>query len=174
MSSKARSPRTWVTSSSRWRPAPTRRFRTTSRMVSPCAARKCGSSRRSTRRVRSTSSYRATRATPTRRSSGSCSTSAPPQRDRRFGRGGPRLAPPARRGKLADMAEGDEHVNADRHRVVVIGGGFGGLQAVAHLQPAPVDITLIDRRNFHLFQPLTYQVATGALSPGEVAYPLRA
>ncbi len=60
------------------------------------------------------------------------------------------------------------------HRVVVIGGGFGGLQAVTHLRRAPVEITLVDRRNFHLFQPLTYQVATGALSPGEVAYPLRA
>ncbi len=60
------------------------------------------------------------------------------------------------------------------HRVVVVGGGFGGLQAVAHLRRAPVEITLVDRRNFHLFQPLTYQVATGALSPGEVAYPLRA
>src|SRR5829696_6079090 len=55
-----------------------------------------------------------------------------------------------------------------RHRVVVIGGGFGGLQAVAHLRRAQVDVTLIDRRNFHLFQPLTYQVATGALSPEEV------
>jgi len=60
------------------------------------------------------------------------------------------------------------------HRVVVIGGGFGGVNAVQHLRGAPVEITLIDRRNFHLFQPLTYQVATGALSPGEVAYPLRA
>jgi NADH dehydrogenase len=75
---------------------------------------------------------------------------------------------------FADMAKRDEHLNAKRHRVVVIGGGFGGLQAVAHLHRAPVDITVIDRRNFHLFQPLSYQVATGALSPGEVAYPLRA
>src|SRR5437879_3193899 len=60
------------------------------------------------------------------------------------------------------------------HRVVVIGGGFGGLQAALGLRRAPVEITLVDRRNFHLFQPLTYQVATGALSPGEIAYPLRA
>ena len=60
------------------------------------------------------------------------------------------------------------------HRVVIVGGGFGGLQAARGLRDAPVEITLIDRRNFHLFQPLSYQVATGALSPGEVAYPLRA
>ncbi|MFZ1994399.1 MAG: NAD(P)/FAD-dependent oxidoreductase [Solirubrobacteraceae bacterium] len=60
------------------------------------------------------------------------------------------------------------------HRVVVIGGGFGGLHAIQALRRAPVEVTLIDRRNFHLFQPLTYQVATGGLSPGEVAYPLRA
>ncbi len=60
------------------------------------------------------------------------------------------------------------------HRVVVVGGGFGGLQATLKLRRAPVEVTLVDRRNFHLFQPLTYQVATGALSPGEIAYPLRA
>jgi NADH dehydrogenase len=63
---------------------------------------------------------------------------------------------------------------SERHRVVVVGGGFGGINAVKKLGDAPVDITLVDRRNFHLFQPLTYQVATGSLSPSEVAYPLRA
>lgn len=61
-----------------------------------------------------------------------------------------------------------------RRRVVVVGGGFGGLQAVRHLRGAGVDVTLIDRRNFHLFQPLAYQVATGALAAGEIATPLRA
>src|SRR5438270_7621186 len=63
---------------------------------------------------------------------------------------------------------------AQRHRVVILGGGFGGLSAAQKLKRAPVDITLIDRRNFHLFQPLLYQVATGSLSPGEIAAPLRA
>ncbi|HEY3190252.1 MAG TPA: NAD(P)/FAD-dependent oxidoreductase [Solirubrobacteraceae bacterium] len=58
--------------------------------------------------------------------------------------------------------------------MVVVGGGFGGLQAVMKLRRAPVEVTLVDRRNFHLFQPLTYQVATGGLSPGQIAYPLRA
>ena len=60
-----------------------------------------------------------------------------------------------------------------RQRVVVVGGGFGGLQAVRKLRGAPVDLTLVDRQNFHLFQPLAYQVATGALSAAEVAAPLR-
>jgi NADH dehydrogenase len=60
------------------------------------------------------------------------------------------------------------------HRVVIVGGGFGGLQAALHLKNADVEITLVDRRNFHLFQPLAYQVATGALAAGEVCYPLRA
>ena len=64
--------------------------------------------------------------------------------------------------------------DAGLHRVVVVGGGFGGLQAATHLRHAPVELTLVDRRNFHLFQPLTYQVATGGLSPGQIAYPLRA
>ena len=59
------------------------------------------------------------------------------------------------------------------HRVVVIGGGFGGLAAVRRLRGARVEIALIDRRNFHLFQPLLYQVATGGLTAGEIASPLR-
>jgi len=61
----------------------------------------------------------------------------------------------------------------EKHRVVILGGGFGGLKAAQKLKRAPVDVTLIDRRNFHLFQPLMYQVATGSLSPGEIAAPLR-
>ncbi len=59
------------------------------------------------------------------------------------------------------------------HHVVIIGGGFGGLYAAQALKHAPVQVTLLDRRNFHLFQPLLYQVATGSLSPGEIASPLR-
>jgi NADH dehydrogenase len=57
--------------------------------------------------------------------------------------------------------------------VVIVGGGFGGLYATRLLKHAAVEVTLIDRRNFHLFQPLLYQVATGTLSPGEIASPLR-
>ena len=60
-----------------------------------------------------------------------------------------------------------------RHRVVILGGGFAGLNAAQKLKRANANVTLIDRRNFHLFQPLLYQVATGSLSPGEVAAPLR-
>ena len=59
------------------------------------------------------------------------------------------------------------------HRVVIIGGGFAGLYAAQSLGDSQFDVTLIDRRNFHLFQPLLYQVATGGLSPGEIAAPLR-
>jgi NADH:ubiquinone reductase (H+-translocating) len=61
----------------------------------------------------------------------------------------------------------------NRHRVVVIGGGFGGVRAVQALEHEPVDITLIDRTNHHLFQPLLYQVATGVLSGGQIAPALR-
>ena len=62
---------------------------------------------------------------------------------------------------------------AENHRVVILGGGFGGLYAAKALKRAPVEVALIDRRNFHLFQPLLYQVATGSLSPGEIAAPIR-
>ena len=57
--------------------------------------------------------------------------------------------------------------------VVIVGGGFGGLNAARALRRAPVKVTLVDRRNHHLFQPLLYQVATAALSPADIAYPLR-
>src|ERR1700753_3312810 len=63
---------------------------------------------------------------------------------------------------------------APRHRVLILGGGFGGLNAAQKLKRAPVEVTLADRRNFHLFQPLLYQVATGSLSPGEISSPIRA
>ena len=60
-----------------------------------------------------------------------------------------------------------------RPRVVIIGAGFGGLNAALRLRHAPVDVTVIDRRNYHLFQPLLYQVATAALSPAQIATPIR-
>jgi NADH:ubiquinone reductase (H+-translocating) len=62
---------------------------------------------------------------------------------------------------------------ATRARVVIVGGGFGGLQAAKALADAPVHVTLVDRRNHHLFQPLLYQVATAALSPADIAQPIR-
>jgi NADH dehydrogenase len=62
---------------------------------------------------------------------------------------------------------------ADKHRVVILGAGFGGLYAAQALKHVPVSVTVIDKRNFHLFQPLLYQVATGSLSPGEIAAPIR-
>jgi NADH:ubiquinone reductase (H+-translocating) len=61
----------------------------------------------------------------------------------------------------------------DLPHVVIVGGGFGGLYAAKSLKDAPVKVTLIDKRNFHLFQPLLYQVATGTLSPADIASPLR-
>ena len=60
-----------------------------------------------------------------------------------------------------------------RHRVVIVGGGFGGLAAAKALRRTPVDVTVVDRQAHHLFQPLLYQVATGVLSQGSVAPPLR-
>src|SRR5262245_63887134 len=64
--------------------------------------------------------------------------------------------------------------NADKSlRVVIIGAGFGGLSAAKALARAPFDVTVVDRHNYHLFQPLLYQVATAALSPGDIAGPIR-
>ena len=74
---------------------------------------------------------------------------------------------------LADSVPGKENMSG-KHRVLILGGGFGGLVAAQTLKRADAEITLIDKRNFHLFQPLLYQVATGSLSPGEIAAPLRA
>src|SRR5919109_2053652 len=75
--------------------------------------------------------------------------------------------------KKVTMHSINSHLS-DKHRVVIIGGGFGGLYACQSLKNAPVEVTLIDRRNFHLFQPLLYQVATGWLSPANIAATLRA
>src|SRR5215472_11828400 len=58
-------------------------------------------------------------------------------------------------------------------KVVILGAGFGGLEAAKTLHHAPVDLTIIDRQNHHCFQPLLYQVATAALSPADVAWPIR-
>ena len=63
--------------------------------------------------------------------------------------------------------------DAERPRVVILGAGFGGLSAAKALRDAPCDVVVIDRRNYHLFQPLLYQVATAALSPAEIASPIR-
>jgi NADPH-dependent 2,4-dienoyl-CoA reductase/sulfur reductase-like enzyme len=63
--------------------------------------------------------------------------------------------------------------SAGRHHVVIVGGGFGGLEAANGLAGAPVDITVIDQRNHHIFQPLLYQVATASLAPSEIAWPIR-
>jgi NADH:quinone reductase (non-electrogenic) len=75
------------------------------------------------------------------------------------------------------MTDGSARVPAghgDRPHVVVVGAGFGGLEAARRLARSPVDVTVIDRRNYHLFQPLLYQVATAALSPADIAQPIRA
>ncbi|MCB0214639.1 MAG: NAD(P)/FAD-dependent oxidoreductase [Anaerolineae bacterium] len=64
-------------------------------------------------------------------------------------------------------------IQQDKHHVVIIGGGFGGLYTAKALKHENIKVTVIDKRNFHLFQPLLYQVATGGLSPGDIASPLR-
>ena len=68
---------------------------------------------------------------------------------------------------------GNQTVTPSRPHVVIIGGGFGGLHAAKGLKNASVCITLIDQRNYHLFQPLLYQVATAELEPNNIAFPIR-
>src|SRR5437764_818245 len=82
----------------------------------------------------------------------------------------PRIASPAPRQArgAASLSTGES-----RPRVVIVGGGFGGLHAARALAGAPVRVTLLDRHNYHLFQPLLYQVATASLSPGDIASPIR-
>src|SRR5690242_11060347 len=75
------------------------------------------------------------------------------------------------------MTHGSARIPAshgDRPRVVIVGAGFGGLEAARKLARAPVEVTVIDRHNYQLFQPLLYQVATAALSPADIAQPIRA
>ena len=76
-------------------------------------------------------------------------------------------------GRIAPFAR-NRDTSGRRPRVVIVGGGFGGLEAAKRLRKADVDVVLVDRRNFHLFQPLLYQVATGELSPANIAAPIRA
>jgi len=71
------------------------------------------------------------------------------------------------------MPDGGDDVNGQRPRVVIVGAGFGGLTVAKRLAKTPADITLIDRQNHHLFQPLLYQVATAGLSPAGIAWPIR-
>src|ERR1700685_4343056 len=71
------------------------------------------------------------------------------------------------------MATTPSATTGQRHRVVIIGGGFGGVPAPRLLGGKRVDVTLVDRRNHHLFQPLLYQTATGMLAPGQIAPALR-
>src|SRR5258705_1303509 len=66
-----------------------------------------------------------------------------------------------------------QHAPAARPRVVIIGAGFGGLSAAKELAGSPFDVTIVDQHNYHLFQPLLYQVATAGLSPADIASPIR-
>src|SRR5580700_5857557 len=75
---------------------------------------------------------------------------------------------------LSQLSPSPDHVRPEsHHRVVIIGCGFGGLFAARALKGASVSVTVLDRRNHHLFQPLLYQVATGILSEGQIAPPIR-
>src|SRR5688572_33081208 len=67
----------------------------------------------------------------------------------------------------------ERSMTPERPNVVIIGAGFGGMEAARALARSPVEVTLLDRRNYHCFQPLLYQVATAALSPADIAWPVR-
>src|SRR5215208_7378691 len=80
---------------------------------------------------------------------------------------------PTVRGQLRRTRMPTLSATPHRPRVVIVGAGFGGLSAAKALARVPVDVTVIDRHNYHLFQPLLYQVATAGLSPGDIASPIR-
>jgi NADH dehydrogenase len=84
-----------------------------------------------------------------------------------------RHSPPAAEAAREAAAGASGAQSEPRHRVVIVGAGFGGLAAAQTLAQAPVEVTVVDRQNHHLFQPLLYQVATAALSPAEIAQPIR-
>src|SRR5215470_14327123 len=73
----------------------------------------------------------------------------------------------------SDPRCGESSMTENKPRVVVVGAGFGGLEAARNLAKLPVQVTVIDRKNHHTFQPLLYQVATAGISPGEIAAPIR-
>src|SRR5262245_48527790 len=84
-----------------------------------------------------------------------------------------RSAPGGGRGPVRPLAPGDDGPMSDqRPHVVILGGGFAGLYAARRLRDAPVRVTLVDRRNHHLFQPMLYQVATAALNPADISAPI--
>jgi NADH:ubiquinone reductase (H+-translocating) len=76
-------------------------------------------------------------------------------------------------GPITDPTQSDTDTGPARPRIAILGAGFGGLNAVLALKRADADITVIDRHNYHLFQPLLYQVATASLSPNQIATPIR-
>ena len=76
--------------------------------------------------------------------------------------------------RLSQITEANQHITGRKPRVVIVGGGFGGIHAARSLGSLPVDVTVIDRKNHHTFQPLLYQVALAVLSPAEIARPIRA
>jgi NADH dehydrogenase len=67
----------------------------------------------------------------------------------------------------------ESHASPGRPRVVILGAGFGGLFAAKALARAPVEVTIVDRHNYHLFQPLLYQVAVASITPSDIAWPIR-